>query len=213
MSGFFKKAMGLFVEFEEAPGRSSPKDDVPSSTPRVTPQRVFNAEDLDKFEIHFEKLFDQANLPGPDYYEFMRMCETLESHIKDDKARLAATFASLAIQGLTKEVLIKTAATYKEIVNDDKTKFEQIAKEKSEQDIGGKRDNLKTLEENIRKNSEMIQKLTQEITEAQTARSTLITSITQEEERLEKNKQGYLIACDAMIRKIENDITKIQNDL
>lgn len=209
MSGFFKKAMGLFVELEEAPGRSSPKNDAP----KVTPQRVFNAEDLDKFEMHFEKLFDQANLPGPDYYEFMRTCETLESHIKDDNARLAATFASLAIQGLTKESLTQSAARYKEIVNDDRTKFEQIAKEKSEQDIGGKRQELKTLEDSIRKNSETIQKLTEEITKAQTTRSTLINSITQEEERLEKNKQGYLIACDAMIRKIEHDMTKIQNEL
>jgi FtsZ-binding cell division protein ZapB len=213
MSGFFKKAMGLFVEFEEAPGGSFPKNDAPSLTARSKLPPVLNAEDLDKFEKHFEKLFDQANLPGPDYYEFMRMNETLESHIKDDKARLAATFASLTIQGLTKDILIQTAARYKEIVHDDKNKFEQIARQKHEDDIGGRRRELQSLEEKIRQNAEVIQKLTQEITEAKAAAGTLKGSISQEEERLEKNKQGYLIACEAMIRKIDNDLTKIQNDL
>lgn len=212
MSGFFKKAMGLFVEFEEAPGKSSLKSDAPQSASRIIPPRV-NSEDLDKFSIHFEKLFDQANLPGPDYYEFMRMNETLESHIKDDKARLAATFASLSIQGLTKEALIDTAGKYKEMVGEDRKKFEQTAKQKGEMDIGSKRQDLNALEDKILKNSEVIQRLTKEIAEAQNSKTNLSTAIEQEEQRLEKNRQGYLIACEAMVRRIEDDIIKFKTDL
>ena len=108
MAGIFKKAMGLFVEFEEDPEKSAPAKS-PSSSQEPTrvsaPARTLNAEDFDKFEKHFEKMFDQANLPGPDYYEFWKMAETLEAHIKDEKARLSATYASMAIQGLKKEKL------------------------------------------------------------------------------------------------------------
>src|SRR5687768_9119098 len=128
MAGIFKKAMGLFVEFEEDPQKSTHQTSSPSAGPtRVSPQQVLNAEEFDKFEKHFEKLFDQTNLPGPDYYEFMKMMETLEAHIKDEKARMSATYASLTIQGLTKEKLVETANKYKEVISHDKAQFEKIA--------------------------------------------------------------------------------------
>ncbi|MGC3947014.1 MAG: hypothetical protein QM762_21270 [Chryseolinea sp.] len=214
MSGFFKKAMGLFVEFEDSPGKPIPKSNAPVAPPgRVTSPQVLNSEDFDKFENHFEKLFDQANLPGPDYYEFMRMNETLESHIKDDKARLAATFASLSIQGLTKETLITTADRYKEIIAEDRSKFERTAGDKNDNEIGGRRQELMQLEESVRKNAEVIQRLTQEINDAQNGINGLKSSIQEEEQKLEKNRQGYLLASDAMMMKIETDIQKIKNNL
>ncbi len=215
MAGLFKKAMGLFVEFEEDPQTSaSTSTSATQSRPaRVSPQQVLNAEEFDKFEKHFEKLFDQANLPGPDYYEFMKMMETLEAHIKDEKARISATYASLAIQGLTKERLVETAAKYKEIIGHDKAHFEKIANEKSEKDIGMKRKELVSMEETIRKHSEMIQKLTKEITDSQIAMGNLKATIAEEEQKLAKNKQGYMLACEAMMQKISEDITKIQTTL
>jgi hypothetical protein len=214
MAGLFKKAMGLFVEFEEDPQKPTSSSPGTSATPsRVSPQQVFNAEEYDKFEKHFEKLFDQANLPGPDYYEFMKMMETLEAHIKDEKARISATYSSLAIQGLTKERLIETASKYKEIINHDKSHFEKIANDKAEKEIGQKKKDLIGLEETIKKNSELIQKLTKEITESQIAMGNLKATITDEENKLTKNKQGYLLACEAMMQKISEDISKIQTTL
>lgn len=206
--------MGLFVEFEDSPEKPLPKSNATTAPPgRITAPQVLNSEDFDKFENHFDKLFDQANLPGPDYYEFMRMNETLESHIKDDKARLAATFASLSIQGLTKETLITTAGQYKEIVAEDRANFERTAAEKSERDIGGRRKELSQWEDTVQKNAAVIQKLTQEINEAQQAINGLKSTISDEEQRLEKNKQGYLVASNAMIMKIDTDVQKIKNNL
>jgi chromosome segregation ATPase len=221
MAGIFKKAMGLFVEFEEDPQSPASSNKPSSSSPgasataqRVTnTQQMLNAEEMDKFEKHFEKLFDQANFPGPDYYEFMKMMETLEAHIKDEKARLSATYASLTIQGLTKEKLVDTASKYKEIITQDKAQFEKIANDKSEKEIGQKRKDLKGLEETIVRNSEMIQKLTKEITEAQVSLGGLKAAISEEEQKLARNKQGYMFACEAMMKKISDDIQKIQTTL
>jgi chromosome segregation ATPase len=214
MAGIFKKAMGLFVEFEEAPQKSTHQTSTSSSGPiRVSPQQVLNAEEFDKFEKHFEKLFDQTNLPGPDYYEFMKMMETLEVHIKDEKARMSATYASLTIQGLTKEKLVQTANQYKEVISKDKAQFEKIANDKSEKEIGQKRKDFAGLEETIKRHSEMIQKLTQEISDSQIAMGKLKATITEEESKLSKNKQGYLLACEAMMKKISDDITNIQTTL
>jgi hypothetical protein len=215
MAGIFKKAMGLFVEFEEEPGNSETEKS-PSTPPTqrsASPTQALNAEEFDKFEKHFEKIFDQANFPGPDYYEFWKMSETLAAHIADEKARFSATYASLAIQGLSKEKLLETATKYKELINLDKATFEKIVSEKSERDIGSKRKEIETLNEKIQKNSELIQKLTKEISESQITMGKLKTIIGDEENKLARNKQGYNIASEAMIRKISEDINKIQTIL
>ena len=217
MAGIFKKAMGLFVEFEEDPDKSNSENSASTTASagpvRVSPQQVLNAEEFDKFEKHFDKLFDQANLPGPDYYEFMRMMETLEAHIKDENARISATYAALTIQGLTKENLIGTAQKYTELINKDKLQFEKIANDKSDKEIGQKRKDLLGLEETIVKHSEMIQKLTKEISNCQVEVGKLKGVIAEEEGKLAKNKQGYLLACEAMMQKITSDIKKIQTTI
>jgi len=218
MSGIFKKAMNLFVEFEEE-NENSVKPTAPSATSFSTsskkeaPNQFMNTDELDKFEKHFERIFDQANMPGPDYYEFWKMMETLEVHIKDEKARISATYASLAIQGLTKEKLVETAAKYKELIDQDKLTFEKVTNDKADKEIGIKRKDLQQLEQTVAKNAEMIQKLTKEITEAQTSMGKLKSVITEEETKLARNKQGYNMACEAMMRKISEDITKIQTTI
>lgn len=215
MAGIFKKAMSLFVEFEEDQNKSAPEvSPVPTGAAKNhAPLKTLNAEDFDKFEKHFERMFDQANLPGPDYYEFWKMTETLEAHIKDERARLSATYASLAIQGLTKEKLIESANKYKDLIQQDKNQFEKVATEKGEKDIGEKRRELKQLEESIVKHSEMIQKLSKEISDSQIAMGKLKATIAEEEGKLASNKQGYNMACEAMMKKITDDITKIQTTL
>jgi hypothetical protein len=65
----------------------------------------------------------------------------------------------------------------------------------------------------VKGHAEMIQKLTKEITASQAEMGKLKTVITDEENRLAKNKQGYLLACEAMLQKITDDIKKIQTTL
>jgi len=215
MSGIFKKAIGLFVEFEEDKAPSAPSATQLPRPPQGVPVAsiALKADDIEKFEKHFEKVFDQANLPGPDYYEFWKMMETLAAHIRDERSRVAATFASLSIQGLTKEKLVDTAQQYKTLISEDRNRFEKVAQEKLEHDIGQKRQDLKQLEVTVAKHAELIQKLTQEISAAQQSMKGLQDVIAEEENKLEKNKQGYVVACDAMIRKIDDDINKIQTIL
>jgi len=69
------------------------------------------------------------------------------------------------------------------------------------------------LEENITRHAETIQKLTKEIAESQQAMEKLKQTIAEEEGKLNRNKQGYLTACEAMFGKIADDITKIQTNL
>lgn len=215
MGNFFKKALGVFVEFEE--NNNSEKVQTGSSShasqSTTNPQSFFNASEIEKFENHFERLFEESNFPGVDYYEFCKMMETLEAHIPDEKARIAATFASLSIQGITKTKLVETANQYKDLVIADKTKFEKALNGKSKIEIDQRKKSVQDAEDTIVRNSETIQRLTKEITEKQNQIGKLKIEILEEENKLSKNKTGYNMACDAMINKITSDITKIQSTL
>jgi hypothetical protein len=226
MSGFFKKALGIFVEFEETNETSENESTGNNSTPvvktgnfknpastNIPVNTSLNQADIEKFEKHFDKLFEQANMPGPDYYEFCKMSETLEAHIPDEKARIAATFASLSIQGLTKQKLLEAAEYYKGIILKDKAAFEGAIDKKAQADLDTRKSNVVTYEKQIADNAELIKKLTAEITNAQTKIAALKEEIAVEEQKLNVNKNGYNLACEAMLNKINVDIQKIQASL
>jgi chromosome segregation ATPase len=218
MAAFFKKALGIFLEFDEDPNaeqNENPQTAVNKNTSNNTTSNkpAMNHADIDKFEKHFEKLFDQANLPGPDYFEFWKMMETLEAHIADEKARIAAVYASLTIQGMTKDKLVKSASQYKEIIEKDKLQFHSALNEKAKAELESRKGLVSDLEKKIISHSEMIQKLTKEITDAQAKIGTLNSEIVQEESKLQSIQGGYGLACDAMLSKISKDIQKIQTTI
>lgn len=227
MAGFFKKALGLFVEFEEE--QNSSDNSMPTSnkstntTFNLTPKTNSGANnvgnttlsqaELDKFEKHFDNLFEKANLQGPDYYEFWKMMETLETHIPDEAARISAVYASLTIQGMSKSKLIDTAKQYIAILEKDKAEFEKAASEKAKSEIDTRRALLTDLEKMILAHSETIKKLTQEIGEAQNKIGALKNEIADAEGKISGNKGGYNLACEAMLNKITHDIKKIETTL
>jgi chromosome segregation ATPase len=221
---FFKKAMGLFVEFDDtststsatpSPAAPATSTDAPMSSNSSSSRSnlALNQEELDKFEKHFDKLFDSANLPGPDYYEFWKTMDTLEQHIPDEKARFSATFASLSIQGMTKDKLVQTATHYRELIQKDKQAFDKAFMAKSGSEITGRQNAVKELDQKIAANSALIQKLTREISESQTKIMGLKKEMIDEESKLSNSRNGYDVACNAMLVKINTDIEKINSIL
>jgi hypothetical protein len=217
MTTLFKKALGLFVEFEES---GSETVAMPIATAKNLSGTMmagavsnFNQDELDKFSAHFAKLFDDANLPGPDYYEFWKMMETLEAHIPDEKARMDATYAALAIQGLSKQKLLESASIYKGVIERDMTEFDKALGQKSQTDVESRNKTITELENKISSNRALIEKLTREISDAEAAIATLKTEVAQEEQKLAAKKNGYTIACNAMLNKIASDVQKIQTNL
>jgi hypothetical protein len=216
MAGFFKKALGMFVEFEADQQTSGVSSTFLSQEQKISNEvasNPLNHAEAEKFEKYFDNLFEKANLPGPDYFEFYKTMETLEAHIPDEKARVSATFASLAIQGLTKKNLVETAKKYKEIIENDNLNFENALNEKAKSELGDRNLKIKSLEQKIVGNSEQIQKLTKEISEAQVMMGQIKNEVLEQENKLNKNKHGYQVACQAVLNKIATDIQKIDTIL
>ncbi len=230
MSDFIKKALGLFVEFDETSATSTGASSVPSSpspnfnTPPPTPPPQGNQQtaqkqaaytspmtqqDIDKFSRHFQEVFDKANLDGLDYYEFSKMMDMLESKIPDENTRIATVFATLNMQGLTKDKILETARHYITVLESDKAQFEKAAAEKANQEVEDRKGKISGLEKKIADNTEMIKKLTQEIAEAQSTIATYKTEMVQYDTKISSSKGSYTIAYRAIYNKIITDIQKL----
>ncbi len=220
MAGLFKKALSVFVEFDEESGKpansgtnqttfnSSTKT---TSSSNESPKISLNSDEIEKFEKHFDTLMNDANMPGPDYFEFCKMMEALEAAVPDEKARYAAVFASLKVQGLNKEILLSTAGKYKLVIQDDKTKFEAAVNDKLKGEVESRKTQLKDFENKIVQNTEAIKKLTADINDAQNKIQLLNAEIGEKESKIKTNSEGYGVACNAMLNKINLDIQKIQS--
>jgi hypothetical protein len=232
----FKKALGLFVEFEpEEPKASNPnsswsEDGLPiqvkpkaratssydnSNLPAnaIVSRATLSQGDIDKFEKHFEDLFNNVNLPGPDYYEFWKMMETLEAAVPDEAVRMNAVFSTLKVQGLTKETLVSSAEKYLQVVDKDKLEFQSAVGSKVMGEIEGRKNSITALEEKNKQNAELIQKLTAEINDNTQKITSLKKEVIDEEAKINNNTNGYNIACDAMLAKLSSDIQKIKTSL
>jgi predicted nuclease with TOPRIM domain len=217
---FFKKALSVFVEMDESPTPATPTSKPTSANqpPQINqqptvPSTPIPQADLGKFVKHFEQLFEKTNLPGPDYYEFWKMMDTLEAHIPDENARMQAVFATLGLQGMTKVTLLDTASKYKEEVLRDKANFEAAVQQKSDAEIAGRRSNIQSLETEAGQKNQQIAQLQKEIAAATAKIDQLQQEIAAEESKINASKQGYLTACGAMISKIDQDMQSFQRVL
>ncbi len=232
----FKKALGLFVEFEpEEPkannsNSSWSEDGLPiqvkpkaranstydnSNLPAnaIVSKASLSQGDIDKFEKHFEDLFNNVNLPGPDYYEFWKMMETLEAAVPDEAVRMNAVYSTLKVQGLTKETLVSSAEKYLQVLDKDKLEFQNAVGSKVMGEVEGRKNSITALEEKNKQNAEMIQKLTAEINDNTQKITSLKKEVIDEEAKINNNTNGYNIACDAMLAKLSSDIQKIKTSL
>ena len=222
MSDFIKKALGMFVEFDETPEQPAggntatprPSGPVPSNIPPSSPrQPVYTGpmtqQDIDKFTKHFEEVFDNANLEGLDYYEFSKTMHALEATLPDENMRIATVYATMKIQGLTKDRILETARHYVAVLEADKAKFEKAASDKASQEIEDRKAKAAGLEKKIAENGEIIKKLTQEIADSQATIAAIKGEIVQYDAKISANKGSYTIAYRAMYNKIISDIQKL----
>jgi hypothetical protein len=174
MPRFGKRLLAAFVELaddKKAPEDSPPEGDLPHAGGLPHAGEPQHARDLpqtgggqtdDRFAGHFDKLLSEANIPGPDYYEFSRMIGVMRG-IPDDAARYNAAFAGLQVQGLDKQRLLETAAEYLRVLVTDAGEFQKTVNNALQEKVTGKEAEAEEKAGRIRALSQEILQLQQEI--------------------------------------------------
>ena len=198
MASFGKKILNAFMEVEETK-KDAPETITSMGSPVQTTGAATPADQ--RFSDYFDILFKEANLPGPDYYEFARMITAMRT-IPDERARYAAAFAGLQVQGLDRDKLLTTAAEYLRILTSDADHFAGSVESALQEKV-----HAKTAE--AQEKSKRIQALSQEILELQTQIGVMQKEIDEAKGKLEANSNAYAAESESRKQQIQNDIEKI----
>lgn len=170
------------------------------------PQANIDITSAGEFDKYFLGIMDQANLPGPDYFEFAKALEGLKNAGLPEEQKLLAVFAGFQAQGVTPQSLVDAANKYIDILNSKKTGEFDASVVAAQNVILGKEQRIDALvKENaeiaakLQKNNEEVQFLTQE-------RVNLLG-------KLESKKTTFNMSFSNFIQKIQKDIESIQKYL
>ena len=211
--------MGILDLFIEKTEDDKPKEQkstvppigaIPTSVPSsYTTVSVTDQNDIEKFNVHFEELFQQANLPGPDYFEFSKMCQAMGA-LPDD-TKFPAAFGGLSVQGLTKQSLLESAQHYINIIDEDAKKFAGAIDGKLIADVKNKRATAEVKKGEIAQKNEMIAKLQAEVQAQYTEITTLELEATDQEQKANQKLLVYKSACENRKSMIGLDVQKINS--
>jgi hypothetical protein len=214
MANLGKKILSAFVEVNddkkpETEKQPSHKEGVPKQTEPVstftstTTNNSYTTQvNSTKFKEYFEKLFREANLPGPDYFEYSKMLEAMQA-VPDEQVRFITAFAGLSVQGLDKQKLLSTAGQYLQLLETDAQNFHSSVDAALQEKVVEKKRQMEEKEKRI-------QQLTQEISALQNDLLTTQAEIKENEAKIEANTGGYKYESEAMKNRIARDIEKIK---
>jgi uncharacterized protein YoxC len=202
MANIGKRILSAFVEVtEDEP--SVVKQQLDNTVPSTNVARAaVGGSGTAKFRQYFDQLFKEANLPGPDYFEFSKMTEAMQG-ITDEKARYGAAFAGLSVQGLDKQKLLYTATQYLQVLETDATNFTKTVDAALKEKVQGK-------QQEIENNSKRIEALSKEISELQNKMALLQEEVKENEEKIESNSGAYMQEMQLMKSKMLQDVEKIK---
>lgn len=222
MANIGKKILSVFVDNGNDQPKEKERDAAPAQTassgtrsPNQTgtgslagtpsPDQPGNADPPgdQRFAAHFDKLFTDANVPGPDYYEFARMILAMQV-IADERSRYVAAFAGLQAQGLDKDKLLSTAGEYLRVLGEDADAFQKTVDSALQEKVQNR--SAQAEEKNRR-----IQSLSQEILELQTQIGAMQKEIRESQEKLEGSRTAYTSESERRRRQIQSDIEKINH--
>lgn len=200
MSNFGKKLLSAFVEVTDDPA-PVPANTTTPAVPHAAPAPAATTGN-NKFRQYFDDLFKDANLPGPDYYEFSKMIAAMQS-VADESARYQAAFAGLKVQGLNKDKLLQTAASYIHLLDTDAGNFNSTIDHTLQEKVHAR-------QQEIADKNSRIQQLSQEINELHQSIALLQGEVKENEEKIAASTQGYQAESDYLKNRIHADREKIK---
>jgi hypothetical protein len=208
MARLGKRLLSAFIETEEESKKQIPEQEIKlknkdDATAAGAEAGSFTGAADQRFADYFDKLFSDANIPGPDYYEFSKMISAMQL-IPDEQSRYYAAYAGLQVQGLDKQKLVSTAGEYLRVLTADAAQFQRTVEAALQEKVHSR---MAEAEEKGRR----IQALSQEILKLQEEISGMQREIGENKEKLTASSYAYVTESDRRKQQIEADIQKINH--
>ncbi len=173
-----------------------------------------NAHNLDIKSVEFlTNSLERSNLPGFDYIEYKQSLGALSEMDMDESTAFKSAFATASTMGLTKAKLIETASHYKSVILKEKTHFDEALKNRTQQKVEGKRQEVEKLKEQINKHREKIAQLEEQMKKYQTTIDGADAQIQSETEKIESTRENFEHTHQSILNQIDKDIANINQYL
>ena len=187
-----------------------------STTNTVTSTSTTASVDSGKKEQyieHLKKVMKDANIPGPDYYEFELALESMKSLPIDEKTKFITIFAGFQVQGVTKDKLVETANHYIDIISGVKEGFEKDVENAFNTDVKAEEDQITQIESQNQEIDKQMIELTNKKLANQESIKTLKESITHHTNQINGQKSDFDIAYNEQVSDINKNIELINTHL
>ena len=221
--GFADKLKSLFiVEDESSPKKkttkeSSKKTEAPAtkSSEIAVPAATTAAKGkvTTKFMDILLGAMEKHNLDGFDYLEFKQSLKSLEKMPMDEQTRFQSAFAMAKTMGANPQKLIEAAGHYLKVLHQEEKKFEQALSNQRSQQIGGREQQIKSMENAIKQKAQQIKKLSEDIEQHQKQLAAIKKEISGAVVKVETTKNNFIASYNALVVQIQNDVEKMRQYL
>jgi len=156
---------------------------------------------------------EKSNLPGFDYLEFKQSMAALEKMNMDKATAIKSAFATASTVGLTKEKLLQTADHYRNILNEQKSEFDDALQNQVRLKVEGKKQEVASLRKKIAEHKAAIEKLESEIHKSQKTIDSSDKDIQVEEDKIAKTKGSFETVYKSILQIISTDMESFNQHL
>lgn len=155
------------------------------------------------------KALERQNMDGFDYLEFKQSLAALDKvGIQGDTA-IQSAYATGSTLGLTKDKLLKSAAYYQTVLQEEKTQFEASMQRHFAQRVEGKRKETATLKKKISDWQTKIDQLKKQIETAQGKIDAADAQIAAAKQKAKENQDGFEATLKLISDAISTDMEEI----
>jgi len=204
----------------EEPNVQSMSESSVKKSPVVTQPQTFTktASKPDEIIGQFDKsIFDKlakelenADLPGPDYFEYKQSLNALASLQMDEGIKYQSAFATLTVSGLNKEKLVNSISHYVEVLDKESKHFEKEVASEESRSVKTQQDSLDDVNETINQKRIKIIELQGEISQLEAKGKTISNAIVESKNRIQTTAANFRVTIQTLINQIKTDEEKIK---
>ncbi|NND04809.1 MAG: hypothetical protein HKN87_00395 [Saprospiraceae bacterium] len=171
-------------------------------------------DQLDKKSVSFLlKAIKENNLPGFDYLEFKQSLNGLQKMDMDETTAIKSAFTTGSTVGLTKSKLISSAEHYRSVIEKEKGQFDHALKKQMSQRVHGKKEEKEKLTHTIQSYQQKIKTLETEILKHKEKLDRADSEINAAKAKIEETRDKFEDTVKSLLGQIDGDIHKLKEVL
>jgi len=177
--------------------------------------QVFKLQgEIDQKSLDFlTRALERSNLQGFDYLEFKQSLNSLKQMNMDDETAIKSAFATASTVGLTKDKLVQTARHYQQVIDKEKSQFDEALQNQVREKIAGKKAEVDRLKKVIEENNKRITQIQNEIKKAQATIDNADQDIGEAQDKIDSTKTNFETTYQSILGVIAEDIDKFNKFL